>query len=90
MMHRKGQVLECNKCKLVINRQLNASINLYLKMWGFPPSMKVWEEVILPILRRSGVTPKGDETDYLLPMNPEGVEVDVSQGGHMSIKNYVR
>ncbi|WP_245526139.1 hypothetical protein [Archaeoglobus profundus] len=52
--------------------------------------MKVWEEVILPILRRSGVTPKGDETDYLLPMNPEGVEVDVSQGGHMSIKNYVR
>jgi len=87
---RKGQVLECNKCKLVVNRQLNASINLYLRMWGFPPSMKVWLELIEPILRRSGVTPKGDETDDLLPMNPEGVDVDVSQGGRMSIKDYVR
>ena len=90
MMHRKGQVLVCKNCKLTINRQLNASINLYLRMWGFPPSMKVWEEVILPILRRSGVTPKGDETDDLLPMNPEGAEVDVSQGGRIPIKNYVR
>ena len=81
MKHRKGQVLECNKCKLVIDRQLNASINLYLRMWGFPPSMKVWLELIEPILRRSGVTPKGGETDDLLPMNPEGAEVDVSQGG---------
>ena len=52
--------------------------------------MKVWLELIEPILRRSGVTPKGDETDDLLPMNSEGVEVDVSQGGHMSIKDYVR
>jgi len=31
--------------------------------------------------RGGGVTPKGDETDDILPMNPEGVEVDVSQGG---------
>jgi len=52
--------------------------------------MKVWREVILPILRRSGVTLKGGETDDLLPMNPEGVEVDVSQGGRTSIKDYVR
>jgi len=78
--HRKGQVLKCNKCGLTINRHLNASINLYLRMWGFPPSMKVWEEIILPILRRSGVTLKGGETGDLLPMNPEGVEVDASQG----------
>ena len=90
MKHRRGQVLECERCGLKINRQLNASINLYLRMWGFPPSMKVWLELIEPILRRGGVTPKGDETDDLLPMNPEGVEVDVSQGGHMSIKDYVR
>ena len=41
MKHRKGQVLECGKCRLIINRQLNASINLYLTMWGFPPLMKV-------------------------------------------------
>ncbi len=52
--------------------------------------MKAWEEVILPILRGSGVTPNGGETDDLLPMNPEGAEVDVPQGGHMSIKDYVR
>ena len=88
MKLRKGQVI-C-KCGLVLDRQLNASINLYLRMWGFPPSMKVWEEMILPTLRRSGVTLKGDETDDMLPMNPEGAEVDVSQGGHMSIKDYVR
>ncbi|GBF36569.1 transposase, IS605 OrfB family [Methanofervidicoccus abyssi] len=43
---------------------------------------------MLPILRRSGVTLKGCETDDLLPMNPEGVEVDVHQGGCMSIKDY--
>jgi len=90
MKRRKGQVLECKRCALRINRQLNASINLYLRMRGFPPSMKIWLELIEPILRRSRVTLKGDETDDLLPMNPKGVEVDVSQGGHMPIKNYVR
>ena len=26
-----------------------------------------------------GVAPNGDETDEMLPMNPEGAEVDVSQ-----------
>jgi thiol-disulfide isomerase/thioredoxin len=31
--------------------------------------------------RGGGVTLKGGKTDDLLPMNPEGVEVDVSQGG---------
>ena len=90
MKHRKEQVLECERCGLKINRQLNASINLYLRMWGFPPSMKVWLKLIEPIMRRNGVTLKGDETYDLLPMNPEGVEVDVSQGGRMSIKDYVR
>ena len=61
MKHRKGQVLECKRCGLRINRQLNASINLYLRMWGFPPSMKVWLELIEPILRRSGVTLNGGQ-----------------------------
>jgi len=88
MKHRKGQVLEC-KCRLVINRQLNAPINL-LRMWGFPPSMKARLELIEPILRRSGVTPKGGEANDLLPMNPEGAEADLSQSGHTSIKDYVR
>ena len=40
--------------------------------------------------RGGGVTLKGGETDDLLPMNPEGVEVDAPQGGRMSIKDYVR
>jgi len=52
--------------------------------------MKAWLELIEPILRRSGVTPNGGETDDLLPMNPEGAEVDVSQSGHTSIKDCVR
>ena len=90
MKHRRGQVLECERCGLKINRQLNASINLYLRMWGFPPSMKVWLELIEPILRRRGVTPKGGETDDLLPMNPEGVEVDASQGGCLLINADIR
>lgn len=89
MKHRKGQVLEC-KCGLKINRQLNASINLYLRMWGFTPSMKDWEEVVLPILRRSGVTLKGGETDDVLPMNPKGAEVDVPQGGRELTNAHVR
>jgi len=41
-------------------------------MWGFPSPR--------------GVTPK--ETDDLLSMNPEGVEVDVSQSG--CINDYIR
>jgi len=44
--------------------------------------MKVWEEIVLPILKRSGVTPKGCETDDMSPMNPEGNEVDVHQSGY--------
>ena len=81
MKHWKGQGLECGKCRLIINRQLSASMNLYLRMWGFHPLMKVWEEVILLILRRRGATPKGARPMILLPMNPEGVDVDVSQDG---------
>jgi len=44
--------------------------------------MKVWEELIHPILRRRGVTLKGGKDDDLLPMNPEGVEADAPQGLH--------
>jgi len=80
MKHRKEHVLECKSCKLVIGRQLNASINLYLRMLGFPPPMKVWDELILPNLRGSVVTLNGSETDDLLPMSPEGVEANTSQG----------
>jgi len=40
--------------------------------------------------RGSGVTLNGGETNDLLPMSPEGVEVGVLQGGRMSIKDYAR
>jgi len=43
--------------------------------------MKVWEEIVLPILRRSGVTLKGCETDDM-SLNARGNEVDVHQGGY--------
>jgi len=40
--------------------------------------------------RGRGVTLNGDETGDLLPMNPEGVEVDVSQGGCSLINADIR
>jgi len=38
----------------------------------------------------SGVTLKGGETNDILPMNPEGVEVDVPQGGCSLINADIR
>ena len=64
---RIGAVFKCPKCGLSMDRQKNASINIFrLGMWG------------------PGVAPKGDETDEMLPMNPEGAEVDASQSVGMS------
>jgi len=40
-------------------------------------------------VRKGAVTLKGGETDDSLPMNPEGVEVDVSQGLHRLANVYV-
>ena len=37
-----------------------------------------------------GVAPKGDKTDEMLPMNPEGDEVDVSQGVGASQTTYAK
>ena len=47
-------------------------------MWGFPPPE-----------RGSGVTLNGGETNDMLPMNPEGVEVDVPQGLYRLTNAYV-
>jgi len=81
--HREGQVLECSKCSLRINRQLNASISPYLRMWGFPPPNEDLGGDNTPKPEKErGVTLNGGETDDILPMNPEGVEVDVPQGLH--------
>jgi putative transposase len=55
----KGAIYEC-KCKLRINRQLNASINLYLQMEGLSPSLKLFDELMKGW---SGFTLTGDEVD---------------------------
>jgi len=72
---RIGAVFKCPNCGLVMDRQMNASINIFRKglgMWGL------------------GVAPNGDETDDMLPMNPEGAEVDVSQSVGVSINDHLR
>jgi len=72
---RIGAVFTCPNCGLVMDRQMNASINIFRKglgVWGL------------------GVAPNGDETDDMLPMNPEGVEVDVSQSVGVSINDHLR
>ena len=45
--------------------------------------MKVWN------LEKEWVI-EGCETDDMSPMNSEGTEVDVHQGGCISIKDYIR
>ena len=45
----RGQVFKCPKCGLVIDRQKNASVNIYLRMRGFSHSERWWDEVVKPI-----------------------------------------
>ncbi|MEM0118146.1 MAG: transposase [Conexivisphaerales archaeon] len=45
-----GSILECKSCGLKIDRQLNAAINLYLKMEGVPHRREWWDDNILPSL----------------------------------------
>jgi len=96
---RKGQVVKCRRCSLVLDRQLRGAINIYLRMRGFPSSPSIFYRVVIKKMislwkmqmrRGRGVTLKGGETDDILPMNPEGVEVDVSQGEGLSINVYLR
>jgi len=71
---RIGAVFKCPKCCLSMDRQKNASVNIFRKrlgMWG------------------PGVAPKGDETHDMLPMNPEGDEVDASQSVCVSINDHI-
>ena len=61
----RGQVFVCPNCSLVIDRQKNASINIYLKMRGFSHSYEWWERTVKPLLNhelwvrlpRKGVSP---------------------------------
>jgi putative transposase len=45
-----GGMFGCGGCGLTIDRQLNAAINLYLKMEGVPHQRWWWDERILPTL----------------------------------------
>jgi putative transposase len=45
-----GSTFRCGSCGLTIDRQLNAAINLYLRMEGVPHQMSWWDNNILPTL----------------------------------------
>ena len=98
MKLRKGQVVKCPKCRLTLDRQLCGAINIYLKMRGFPSSPSTFYRAVIKKMiprwkmqmkRGRGVTPLGGETSDLLPMNPEGVEVDAPQNLHRLTNAYV-
>jgi len=71
----KGALYEC-RCGLRIDRQLNASINLYLQMEGLSPSPKLFDELMRAW---SGFILTGEEADEgpdelkraLKPMKPK-------------------
>ena len=46
----RSKVFRCANCGLTIDRQLNAAINLYLKMEGVPYRINWWDSNILPTL----------------------------------------
>jgi putative transposase len=47
---RGSTVFRCARCGLTIDRQLNAAINLYLRMEGVPHQREWWDENVLPSL----------------------------------------
>jgi len=96
---RKGQVVKCKKCDLVLDRQLCGAINLYLRMRGFPSSPSIFNRVVIKKMiplwkmqmkRGRGVTPIECKTNDILPMNPEGVEVDEHQSVCELTKTHIR
>jgi len=56
----KGALYECKHCGLRIDRQLNASINLYLQMEGLSPSPRLFDELVRAW---RGLTLTGEEAD---------------------------
>jgi putative transposase len=45
-----GGIFRCGNCGLTIDRQLNAAINLYLRMEGVPHQISWWDNNVLPSL----------------------------------------
>ncbi|MEM2203723.1 MAG: transposase [Sulfolobales archaeon] len=78
---RKGQVVKCPRCNLILDRQLCGAINIYLRMCGFPqePStfyravirkmIPLWKERMRLLGR---VTANGGEGCDKPPRNPGG------------------
>ncbi|MGC9016230.1 MAG: zinc ribbon domain-containing protein, partial [Conexivisphaera sp.] len=46
----RGAVFECEACGLRIDRQLNAAVNIYMRMEGVPHSAVWWDATVLPAL----------------------------------------
>ena len=54
----KGALFECQKCGLRIDRQLNAAINIYLKMGGLPHTRHWFDAQVLGRFTSTGVKRK--------------------------------
>jgi putative transposase len=54
----KGDIFECRKCGLRIDRQLNAAINIYLKMGGLPHAIRWFDAHVLGRFTSTGVKRK--------------------------------
>ncbi|WXG43280.1 MAG: zinc ribbon domain-containing protein [Promethearchaeati archaeon SRVP18_Atabeyarchaeia-1] len=77
---RGAAVFECRSCGLRIDRQLNAAINLYLRMEGVPHEKKRWDETILPTLLAGGYVLTGAErrgTDELVRLLHDAVKPQI-------------
>ena len=81
MKLRKGQVVKCKRCGLILDRQLCGAINIYLRMCGFLPSPSIFYRVVIKRMiplwkvrmkRGSGVATKGGKGYDMLPMNSRG------------------
>jgi putative transposase len=55
----KGTLFECEQCGLMIDRQLNAAINVYLRMEGLPHDELWFEQNVTPVV--GGFTQTGAE-----------------------------
>ncbi len=86
----RGQVFKCPKCGLVLDRQKNACVNIYLRMRGFPHSHEWWERSVKPLLNRElwvGVALRGRMPMIWSPMRgglravkPKGLVDQVHEG----------
>jgi len=82
----KGALYECRHCGLRINRQLNASINLYLQMEGLTPSPRLFEELMNAW---RGFTLTGGKADEELDELGRALKLMNPKSYVMSIKDYI-